>query len=118
MAAWSGLIATSWGPDRIDLFWLDEDRALWHRRRDGGGGGAPPGGEVGPGGAGSTPEVGGRPKGRAGRRLRGVGPGASGRTPFLAPAGERAPNARPRRPGGEVSWAARTCRGARSSCPS
>ena len=25
-----GLAATTWGPGRLDLFWVDEDRALWH----------------------------------------------------------------------------------------
>ena len=28
--------AVSWGPDRIDLFWVDADRVLWHRAFDGG----------------------------------------------------------------------------------
>ena len=27
--------AVSWGPDRIDLFWVDADRVLWHRAFDG-----------------------------------------------------------------------------------
>ena len=22
--------AVSWAPDRIDLFWVDDDRVLWH----------------------------------------------------------------------------------------
>jgi len=26
-----GIAAASWGPGRLDLFWVDEDRALWHR---------------------------------------------------------------------------------------
>jgi hypothetical protein len=26
-----GLTAVSWGPDRIDLFWVDAQGALWHR---------------------------------------------------------------------------------------
>ena len=26
-----GIAAASWGPGRIDLFWVDDDRALWHR---------------------------------------------------------------------------------------
>lgn len=26
-----GLAATTWGPGRLDLFWVDEDRALWHQ---------------------------------------------------------------------------------------
>jgi hypothetical protein len=25
-----GFAATSWGPGRLDLFWVDEDRVLWH----------------------------------------------------------------------------------------
>ena len=25
-----GYAATTWGPGRLDLFWVDEDRALWH----------------------------------------------------------------------------------------
>ena len=25
-----GLAATTWGPGRLDLFWVDDDRALWH----------------------------------------------------------------------------------------
>ncbi|HEY7590348.1 MAG TPA: hypothetical protein VH723_05100, partial [Candidatus Limnocylindrales bacterium] len=25
------IAAVSWSPDRIDLLWVDEDRALWHR---------------------------------------------------------------------------------------
>jgi hypothetical protein len=25
-----GLAATTWGPGRLDRFWVDEDRALWH----------------------------------------------------------------------------------------
>jgi hypothetical protein len=25
-----GLAATTWGPGRLDLFWVDEHRALWH----------------------------------------------------------------------------------------
>ena len=29
------LAAVSWGPDRIDLFWVDADRVLWHRAFDG-----------------------------------------------------------------------------------
>ena len=27
----NGLTAVSWGRDRIDLFWVDRARALWHR---------------------------------------------------------------------------------------
>ena len=27
--------AVSWGPDRIDLFWVDAGRVLWHRAFDG-----------------------------------------------------------------------------------
>ena len=30
-----GLIAVSWGRDRIDLFWVGADRALMHRWWDG-----------------------------------------------------------------------------------
>ena len=26
-----GIAATSWGPGRLDLFWVEEDRGLWHR---------------------------------------------------------------------------------------
>ncbi|HEV2006023.1 MAG TPA: hypothetical protein VGQ85_05350, partial [Candidatus Limnocylindrales bacterium] len=26
-----GVAAASWGPGRVDLFWVDGDRALWHR---------------------------------------------------------------------------------------
>ena len=25
-----GLAATTWGPGRLDLFWVDDDRGLWH----------------------------------------------------------------------------------------
>jgi hypothetical protein len=25
-----GLAAATWGPGRLDLFWVDDDRALWH----------------------------------------------------------------------------------------
>ena len=25
-----GLAATTWGPGRLDLFWVDDDRVLWH----------------------------------------------------------------------------------------
>ena len=32
----SGLAAVSWGPDRIDLFRVDDDRVLWHRALIGG----------------------------------------------------------------------------------
>ena len=31
----SDVAAVSWGPDRIDLFWVDADRVLWHRAFDG-----------------------------------------------------------------------------------
>ena len=31
-----GLTAVSWGSDRIDLFWLDAERAVWHRAWSGG----------------------------------------------------------------------------------
>ena len=31
-----GVAAVSWGRDRIDLFWTDAARALWHRSFDGG----------------------------------------------------------------------------------
>src|SRR5450759_4980938 len=27
----SGVAAASWGPGRLDLFWVDGDRALWHQ---------------------------------------------------------------------------------------
>ena len=30
-----GLTAVSWGPDRIDLFWVGADRTLMHRWWDG-----------------------------------------------------------------------------------
>ena len=30
-----GLAATSWGRDRLDLFWVGADGALWHRAWDG-----------------------------------------------------------------------------------
>ena len=30
-----GLVAVSWGPDRIDLFWVGADRSLMHRWWDG-----------------------------------------------------------------------------------
>ena len=26
-----GLAASTWGPGRLDLFWVDDDRALWHQ---------------------------------------------------------------------------------------
>jgi hypothetical protein len=26
-----GFAATTWGPGRLDLFWVDDDRALWHQ---------------------------------------------------------------------------------------
>ena len=29
------IAAVSWGPDRIDLFWVEADRVLWHRAFDG-----------------------------------------------------------------------------------
>ena len=35
MGELEGLVAVSWGPDRIDLFWVGEDRALMHRSLDG-----------------------------------------------------------------------------------
>ena len=30
MNAPRGLAATTWGPGRLDLFWVDDDRGLWH----------------------------------------------------------------------------------------
>ena len=32
-----GTAAVSWGPDRIDLFWVGQDGALMHRVREGDG---------------------------------------------------------------------------------
>ena len=30
MNASRALAATTWGPGRLDLFWVADDRALWH----------------------------------------------------------------------------------------
>src|SRR5918911_1632723 len=30
----TGLAACSWGPGRVDLFWVGEDRGLWHSAFD------------------------------------------------------------------------------------
>ncbi len=35
MEEFGGLVASSWGKDRIDLFWVGQDRALMHRWWDG-----------------------------------------------------------------------------------
>ena len=37
----NSVAAVSWGPGRVDLFWVDADRALWHRAWADGGWEAP-----------------------------------------------------------------------------
>ena len=67
--------AVSWGPDRIDLFWVDADRVLWHQAFDGALAHAGVAGRL-PGVGTRSDGLGGRPDGgvRGLRRRRPLGP--------------------------------------------